>query len=99
MQITEEEEQKMIARSRKKYEWDRVAWMKVEMDEAREEGRAEGLAEARAEGISIGEKRGRSVRNMEIAQNLMRLGLPLDQIITATGIAREEAEHLHKAPL
>ena len=65
MQITEEEEQKMIARSRKKYEWDRVAWMKVEMDEAREEGRAEGLAEARAEGISIGEKRGRSVRNME----------------------------------
>ncbi len=51
MQITEEEEQKMIARSRKKYEWDRVAWMKVEMDEARAEGRAEGWAESRVESI------------------------------------------------
>ena len=106
MSISKNETERAIFRSRKKYEWDAVASMKVEMDEAREEGRVEGRAEGRAEGIAIGEergvklgeKRGRNVRNREIAQNLIKLGLPLDQIIIATGIAREEAEQLSHIP-
>ncbi len=47
----------------------------------REEGKAEGLAE--------GEAKGREEGRNEVARNLKEMGLPVDQIVKATGLSRE----------
>jgi predicted transposase YdaD len=53
---------------------------------AREEGREEGEAIGEARGREEGEARGRRAT----AQSLLRLDVPLETIIAATGLAREE---------
>ena len=53
------------------------------------EGKEEGRAEGRAEGMSQ--------RSLEIARNLLSLGLPVDQIIQATGLTEEEIELLKES--
>ena len=60
-----------------------MAWLKKE---AREEGRQEGRLEGRQEGISE--------RNTEIARNLIKLGMPPNQITAATGLSAEDIEKL-----
>ena len=34
-------------------------------------------------------------RSIEIAKNLLGMNLPIDQIVTATGLTREEVENLY----
>ncbi len=41
-----------------------------------------------------GEKRGIVAGKIEVARNLLGMKLPLDQIIKATGLTREEIERL-----
>ena len=57
--------------------WDSVSVERTLLDDryqkGKEEGRAEGKEEGRAEGMSQ--------RSLEIARNLLSLGLPVDQII------------------
>ena len=48
-----------------------------------EEGRAEGIAEGRAEG------------RVEIARNLLNMGMSIDDIAKATGLQRQEIERLN----
>ena len=66
--------------------WDSVSVERTLLDDryqkGKEEGRAEGKEEGRAEGMSQ--------RSLEIARNLLSLGLPVDQIIQATGLTEEE---------
>ena len=54
----------------------------------------EALAEGKAKGLAEGEARGRSERDHEIAKNLRAIGLPLEQIIRATGLSKEEVQRL-----
>ena len=58
--------------------------------EAKEEGRQEGHQEGRQEG--------RQEEKLAIARNLLTLGLPLDQITTATGLSLEEIQPLRDTP-
>ena len=51
---------------------------------AEQEGRAEGLEKGRAEGISE--------RSVEIAKNLLNMGMPFSQVSEATGLAQESLE-------
>ena len=44
--------------------------------------------------LATAEDRGRAKEKIEIARNLLKLGLPLDQIATATGMSKEDAEQL-----
>ena len=71
------------------------------MAEGRAEGMAEGRAEGRAEGMAEGRAEGRaegmSQRSLEIARNLLSLGLPVDQITQATGLTEEEIELLKES--
>jgi len=53
-------------------------------------GRAEGKAEGRAEGKAEGEAEGRA----KVAQNMLRLGIALNQIAQATGLSIEEIQKL-----
>ena len=85
--------------------WDSVSVERTLLDDryqkGKEEGRAEGKEEGRAEGKEEGRAEGRaegmSQRSLEIARNLLSLGLPVDQIIQATGLTEEEIELLKES--
>ena len=73
--------------------WDSVSVERTLLDDryqkGKKEGRAEGKEEGRAEGMSQ--------RSLEIARNLLSLGLPVDQITQATGLTEEEIELLKES--
>ena len=69
--------------------WDSVSVERTLLDDRYQKGKEEGRAEGRAEGMSQ--------RSLEIARNLLSLGLPVDQIIQATGLTEEEIELLKKS--
>ena len=62
--------------------------------EGRAEGRAQGIAEGRAEGkaqgIAEGRAEGELEKSLEIARNLLSLGIPVSQVLKATGLTREQ---------
>jgi len=65
-----------------------------EIERMREKARhdeAQALYNAEQKGI----QKGISERNIEIAKNLIKLGIPLQQIVMATGLTKEEVEKLH----
>ena len=66
-----------------------------EIERLREKARhdeAQALYHAKLEGI----QQGASDRNIEIARNLLKINLPLEQIATATGLTTEEIENLRR---
>ena len=85
--------------------WDSVSVERTLIDDSyqkgKEEGRAEGKEEGRAEGKEEGRAEGRaegmSQRSLEIARNLLSLGLPINQITQATGLTEEEIELLKES--
>ena len=58
--------------------------------EGRAEGREQGLAEGRAEGRAEGSKE----KSLEIAKNLVKLGIEDSKILEATGITQEQLNEL-----
>ena len=66
----------------------------MELQEEREEARAEGEAEGEARGRTEGEAEGEARGIRATAKNLLKLGIPTDQIITATGLTRVEIDSL-----
>lgn len=58
-------------------------------EQAREEGLAEGRAEEHAKGLAKLQK-----EKLEIAKKLLKLKIPINQIIIATGLSKEEVEML-----
>lgn len=56
-----------------------------------------GWLEGRQEGRQEGRLEGRLKEKSEIAKNLMEIGMPLQQIVTVTGLTREEIEKLYPA--
>ena len=56
------------------------------------ESRAEGMKRGRAEGM----KRGKVEGKAEVAKNLLKLKIPIQQIIEATGLSKEKVEELSK---
>lgn len=60
------------------------------------QGIAQGKAQGKAEGIAEGIARGKADGVDEVALNLHRLGLPLEQICKATGLKRKTLEKLIK---
>jgi predicted transposase/invertase (TIGR01784 family) len=59
---------------------------KNSLDTARDEG----IAKGKAEGIAEGEK----LKTIEIAKNLLNLGISIDKIRASTGLSKEEIEKI-----
>ncbi len=78
MSISQDERERAVFRSRRMYQTD------LQSD----------LATAEDRGEKRGEKRGIVAGKIEVARNLLSMKLPLDQIIKATGLTREEIERL-----
>ena len=60
------------------------------LEQGRAEGRAEGIAEGRAEGRAEGQKD----KALEIAQNLRKAGMSIQEISQMTGLSETDIEHL-----
>ena len=59
-----------------------------------DEGKMEGKIEGLAEGIEKGIEKGKIERNIEIAKELKSLGIPIEQIATATKLQIEDIKKL-----
>ena len=74
--------------------WDSVSVERTLIDDSyqkgKEEGRVEGMEKGRAEGL----EKGMNQRSLEIARNLLSLGLPVTQITQATGLTEEEIKQM-----
>ena len=78
MSISQDERERAIFRSRRKFQTDYQSDMATARDNGIQIGRAEGLAAGRA----------------EVARNLLKINLPLEQIAAATGLTIHDIEHL-----
>ena len=61
-----------------------------------EEGKKKGLEEGKKKGLEEGEKKGAEKSQREIAQKLLKLKIPLEKVIEATGISKEELEKMNR---
>ncbi|WP_228041428.1 RpnC/YadD family protein [Planktothrix mougeotii] len=64
------------------------------LQEGRLQGRLEAKLEAKLEGRQEAKLEGRQEAKEEIALNLLRMGLSLEQVIQATGLSLEEIQSL-----
>ena len=60
----------------------------------RAEGRTEGRAEGRAEGLAKGRAEGELAKGLEVARNLLAMGMSWTQIIQATGLTEDQLKQL-----
>ena len=68
-----------------------------EIERMREKARhdeAQALYHAEQRGIARGKQEGIAERNIEIARSLLTMDMPIDQIITVTGLTKKEIEDL-----
>ena len=70
--------------------WDSVSVERTLLYDSYQKGRAEGMRQSRVEGM----KKGMNQRSLEIARNLLSLGLPVTQITQATGLTEEEIKQM-----
>ena len=93
--ITASEEFREIERMREKARHDEAQALYNAEQKGIQKGMQEGMQKGIQKGIQEGIQKGISERNIEIAKNLVKLGMPLRQIATATGLTKEEVEKLH----
>ena len=84
MSISQDERERAIFRSRRKFETDLQSDLATAEDRGRNIGRQEGRVEGRLEG------------RLEIARNLIKMGMPSAEISRATGLTSEEVENLRR---
>jgi predicted transposase/invertase (TIGR01784 family) len=90
MSVSKNEYERAVYRSRRMYQTD----MQSNLATAEDRGRKEGMKEGMQEGMKEGVKEGAQKKAFAIARNLLGMNMPLDQILTATDLTREELENL-----
>jgi predicted transposase/invertase (TIGR01784 family) len=102
LELSEDEEARMIYEAEVKAQRDEKARMRGAFEKGVLHGKAEGLAEGenrgRIAGLSEGKMEGTHEKALEIAQNLIAIGLPVEQIVNATALSYEEVEKLRAQP-
>ena len=90
MSISQNEAERAIFRSRRKFQTDYGS----DMATARDNGRAEGLVEGRKEGLIEGRKEGRQEGKFEIARMMLSACESIEKIISYTGLTKQEITQL-----
>ncbi len=88
--LSADEEMRLQAEMREK------AW-RDEIDRfegAMKKGREEGIGIGREQGIGIGREQGIDIGKKSVAKNLLRMNIPIERIIEATGLTHEELSSL-----
>jgi predicted transposase/invertase (TIGR01784 family) len=94
MSISKDEKERAIFRSRRMYRSDLESNLITAERRGRTEGRMEGRMEGRTEGRIEGITEGERSKAITIAESLLLMDLPIEQIIMATGLTREEVSNL-----
>jgi predicted transposase/invertase (TIGR01784 family) len=94
LELSEDEEARMIYEAEVKAQRDERARMRGAFEKGIVQGKAEGLAEGKVEGEREGEIKGRNQKALEIARNLIDIGMPVEKIVDATALSYEEIEIL-----
>ena len=68
-------------------------YMSVEEDQRKIQNSL--ISEAEERGIEKGLEQGRNTRNIEIAKNLLSMNMPIDGVMKATGLSKEEIEKIN----
>lgn len=63
---------------------------RMEIEKGRAEGREQGRAEGREQGRAEGREQGRAEGKLEIAKNLLAMGIPMDKVVQASGLTEEQ---------
>jgi len=88
MSISQNERERAIFRSRRKFQTD----LQSDLATAEDIGERRGLEQ----GLKQGLKQGLEQRSIEIARNLLGINLPLEQIAMATGLTDADVEELQR---
>ncbi|MBR4379931.1 MAG: hypothetical protein IKP48_01555 [Bacteroidaceae bacterium] len=88
-----EDEQVAYDRSLKRM-WDYDNMLRGEREYAMAEGEARGEARGRAEGEARGRAEGEAMEKAKIAKNLKGLAVPIEIIVQASGLTKEQIEEL-----
>ena len=64
------------------------------MEKGMAKGRAEGLAKGRAKGLAEGRAEGELSKGLEVARNLLAMGMSWSQIMQATGLTEDQLKQL-----
>ncbi len=73
--------------------WERIA-KKDGIKEGRKEGRKEGMKDGMKDGIKVGMKDGKKEEKLDTARRLIKRGVDMDIIATATGFPKKEIEKI-----
>ena len=86
--LTGDDAVRRLADLREKWEMDYVTG--IECAEKR------GIAKGLEKGINKGKNEGKKQKQIEIAQNLLKMGMKISEISEATGLTIEEIEQINK---
>ena len=67
-----------------------LRFQKSVLDTSREEGLAEGRAKGHAEGLAVGLAEGQKKKAREVAERLLKMHIPIEQITEITGLSADE---------
>ena len=73
---------------------DNLMYQKYTLETSYDDGVQDGIKKGMEEGIQKGIQEGEKLKALTIAKNLLSLKLPIDTIMSATGLSREEIEKL-----
>ena len=73
---------------------DIYATRKFDEKRGMEKGRAEGMAEGMVKGMAKGIAKGELSQGLEVARNLLAMGMSWTQIIQATGLTEDQLKQL-----
>ena len=73
---------------------DIYATRKFDEKRGMEKGRAEGMAEGMAKGMAKGIAKGELSKGLDVARNLLAMGMSWTQIIQATGLTEDQLKQL-----
>ena len=90
--LSADERARLLYESMEKARMDELA----RFHDALTEGEAKGLVKGRAEGKVEGKVEGRAEGVITVAKNLLKLNMPIDNIMDATGLSLEEVEALRQ---
>jgi predicted transposase/invertase (TIGR01784 family) len=94
MGISQDERERAVFRSRRMYQTDMASDFATAEDRGIEKGINIGRLEGRTEGLAKGRLEGRTEGIIEVARNLLKMSIPIEQILTATQLTQSELESL-----
>ena len=88
--ISKDDHERAKIRAQRKYETDMYNYLLAAKKKGLAEGMAEGMAEVKAKGLAEGKAEGMTEGIQLVAKKMLDMGMPIDDIVIATGLTNNE---------